>query len=159
MFLYFKFKNNILAKNMNLMNTDAEKISLLLEMISFSTVDGELHKREFDFLSLVAQELNIDEVTFKDLFHQEVPPVVIKSEFQRIQQFYRLALIMHCDGILHSKEAAAIQQISIDMGLNPIATKRILNLMKNAPNAMIDPEILLKIFRNNTIKPIVLVAF
>lgn len=147
MFLYFNFKNNILAKNMNLMNTDAEKISLLLEMISFSTVDGELHKREFDFLSLVAQELNIDEATFKDLFHQEAPSLVIKSEFQRIQQFYRLALIMHCDGILHSKEAAAIQQISIDMGLNPVATKRILNLMKNAPNAMIDPEILLKIFQ------------
>ncbi|MET3021140.1 excinuclease ABC subunit B [Flavobacterium hydatis] len=132
---------------MNLMNTDAEKISLLLEMISFSTVDGELHKREFDFLSLVAQELKIDEATFKDLFHREVPPLVIKSEFQRIQQFYRLALIMHCDGILHSKEAAAIQQISIDMGLNPVATKRILNLMKNAPNAMIDPEVLLKIFQ------------
>jgi uncharacterized tellurite resistance protein B-like protein len=147
MFLYFKFKNNILAKNMNLMNTDAEKISLLLEMISFSTVDGELHKREFDFLSLVAQELNIDEATFKDLFHREVPSLVIKSEFQRIQQFYRLALIMHCDGVLHSKEAAAIQQISIDMGLNPVATKRILNLMKNAPNAMIDPEVLLKIFQ------------
>ena len=141
------FKNNNLAKNKKLMNSFEEKRSLLLEMISFSTVDGELHKREFDFLSLVAQELNIDEVTFKDLFHQEVPPVVIKSEFQRIQQFYRLALIMHCDGILHSKEAAAIQQISIDMGLNPIATKRILNLMKNAPNAMIDPEILLKIFQ------------
>ncbi|MCV9930527.1 excinuclease ABC subunit B [Flavobacterium sp. LS1R49] len=132
---------------MNLMNTDAEKISLLLELISFSTVDGELHKREYDFLWLVARELNIDEVTFKDLFHQEVPPLVIKSEFQRIQQFYRLALIMYCDGILHSKEAKAIQQIAIDMGLNPVATKRILNLMKNAPNAIIDPAVLLKIFQ------------
>ncbi|MCC9071414.1 excinuclease ABC subunit B [Flavobacterium sp. F-65] len=129
------------------MNTNAEKISLLLELISFSTVDGELHKRELDFLSMVAHELNIDRATFQDLFHQEVPPLVIKSEFQRIQQFYRLALIMHCDGVLHTKEATAIQQIAIDMGLNPIATKRILNLMKNAPNAMIDPEVLLKIFQ------------
>lgn len=132
---------------MNLMNTNAEKISLLLELISFSTVDGELHKREYDFLSLVANELRIDKVTFQDLFHQETPSLVIKSEFQRIQQFYRLALIMHCDGILHIREATAIQQIAIDMGLNPIATKRILNLMKNAPNAMIDPEVLLKIFQ------------
>ena len=129
------------------MNTNAEKISLLLELISFSTVDGELHKREYDFLSLVAQELNIDEVTFKDLFHQESNSSVIKSEFQRIQQFYRLALIMHCDGVLHTKEATAIQQIAIEMGLNPSATKRILDLMKKAPNPIMDPEVLLKIFQ------------
>ncbi len=45
---------------------------------------------------------------------------------------------MHADGILHKKEAIAIQQIAIDMGLNPIATKRILKLMNEAPNAIID---------------------
>jgi len=46
----FRFKNDILAKNNKLMNTEAEKRSLLLEMIAFSTVDGQLHKREYDFL-------------------------------------------------------------------------------------------------------------
>ena len=129
------------------MNTEEEKRSLLLEMIAFSTVDGELHKRELDFLWLVAQELNIDQKLFQDLFHQENIPQIIKSEFQRIQQFYRLALIMHCDGILHEKEAKAIQQIAIEMGLNPTATNRVLDLMKNAPNAMIDPKKLLKVFQ------------
>lgn len=129
------------------MNTEEEKRSLLLEMIAFSTVDGELHKRELDFLWLVAQELNIDQKLFQDLFHQENIPQIIKSEFQRIQQFYRLALIMHCDGILHEKEAKAIQQIAIEMGLNPTATKRVLDLMKKAPNAMIDPKKLLKVFQ------------
>ena len=58
--LRFRFKNNILAKNNKLMNTETEKRSLLLEMIAFSTVDGHLHKREYDFLWLVAQELSID---------------------------------------------------------------------------------------------------
>jgi uncharacterized tellurite resistance protein B-like protein len=145
--LRFRFKNNILAKNNKLMNTEEEKRSLLLEMIAFSTVDGQLHKRELEFLWLVAQELNIDERLFQDLFHQEDPPQIIKSEFQRIQQFYRLALIMHCDGILHEKEATAIQQIAIKMGLNPSATKRVLDLMKKAPNAMIDPKKLLKVFQ------------
>ncbi|KIQ16396.1 excinuclease ABC subunit B [Flavobacterium sp. MEB061] len=129
------------------MNTEEEKRSLLLEMIAFSTVDGELHKRELEFLWLVAQELNIDQKLFQDLFHQENIPQIIKSEFQRIQQFYRLALIMHCDGILHEKEAKAIQQIAIEMGLNPTATKRVLDLMKKAPNAMIDPKKLLKVFQ------------
>ncbi len=129
------------------MNTEAEKRSLLLEMITFSIVDGQLHKREYDFLWLVAQELNIDLVDFKDLFHQENTKHIIKSEFQRIQQFYRLALIMHCDGILHEKEATAIQQIALEMGLNPGAVRRVLDLMKKAPNAMIDPKILLKVFQ------------
>lgn len=129
------------------MNTEEEKISLLLEMIAFSTVDGQLHKRELEFLWLVAQELNIDQKLFQDLFHQENTAQIIKSEFQRIQQFYRLALIMHCDGILHEKEASAIQQIAIEMGLNPTATKRVLDLMKKAPNAMIDPKKLLKVFQ------------
>ena len=145
--MHFRFKNNILAKNNKLMNTETEKISLLLEMIAFSTVDGQLHKREYDFLWLVAQELNIDLAVFKDLFHQEHSPQIIKSEFQRIQQFYRLALIMYCDGVLHEKEAKAIQQIAIEMGLNPNATKRVLDLMKNAPNAIIDPNVMLKVFQ------------
>ena len=143
----FKFECNILAKNNKLMNTEAEKRSLLLEMITFSTVDGKLHKREYDFLWLVAQELNIDFDVFNDLFHQDHTKQIIKSEFQRIQQFYRLALIMHCDGILHEKEATGIQQIAIEMGLNPGAVKRVLDLMKKAPNAMVDPKVLLKVFQ------------
>ena len=129
------------------MNTFEEKRSLLLEMIAFSTVDGHLHKREYDFLAIIAKELSFEIAVFKDLFHQELPQLPIKSEFLRIQQFYRLALLMYCDGILHEKEMTTIQQIAIDMGLNPIATKRILKLMNEAPNAIIDGEILLNVFQ------------
>ncbi|MFV5695689.1 excinuclease ABC subunit B [Flavobacterium sp. LB3P122] len=129
------------------MDTYEEKRSLLLEMIAFSTVDGKLHKREYDFLFIVANELNIVKGGFNDLFHQELPQLPIKSNFQRIQQFYRLALLMHSDGVIHKKETIAIQQIAIDMGLNPEATKRILKLMKEAPNVIIDAEVLLTVFQ------------
>ncbi|MFE3870203.1 excinuclease ABC subunit B [Flavobacterium sp. ZS1P70] len=129
------------------MDTNEEKVSLLLEMIAFSTVDGKLHKREYGFLFIVANELNIEKGGFNDLFHQELPKLPIKSNFQRIQQFYRLALLMHSDGVLHKKETVAIQQIAIDMGLNPEATKRILKLMKEAPNVIIDGEVLLNVFQ------------
>jgi len=129
------------------MNTNEEKRSLLLEMIAFSTVDGRLHKREYEFLSIIANELNIDSGVFNDLFHQELPQVVVKSEFQRIQQFYRLALLMHCDGVLHEKEEVAIRQIAINMGLNPFATKRVLEMMKKESNPMIDAKVLLKMFK------------
>lgn len=129
------------------MNSFEEKRSLLLEMISFSIVDGKLHQRELDFIWIVAKELSFTRAEYSDLFHQELPHLPIKSEFQRIQQFYRLALIMHCDGVLHEKESVAIRQIAIDMGLNPRATKRVLQMMQESPNAMIDAKALLGMFQ------------
>ena len=124
-----------------------DKKSLLLEMIAFSTVDGHLHKKEYDFLYLIATALNIDKVSFNDLFHQEMSPKIIESEFKRIEQFYRLALLMHCDGVLHEKEIDTINQIAISMGLNPSATKRVLEKMKKTPNTKIEPAELLQIFK------------
>lgn len=129
------------------MNSFEEKRNLLLEMIAFSIVDGELHKREYDFLLTVANELHVDKSVFDDLFHQEIPQIHAKSEFGRIQQFYRLALLMHIDGVLHTKEEDAIQEISLKMGLNPVATKRILVMMKRGASPIVEPEIILRIFQ------------
>jgi uncharacterized tellurite resistance protein B-like protein len=138
---------NILAKNTNLMDTQEEKIKLLSEMIAFSVVDGRLHEREYQFVWIVAQELGIGKNEFNELFRNELPAGVIKSEFERVQQFYRLALLMHCDGVLHPKEEEAIRQIAINMGLNPSATNRILKLMQQSPNGMIAPEVVLSVFQ------------
>jgi uncharacterized tellurite resistance protein B-like protein len=129
------------------MNTHREKTNLISEMIAFSLVDGRLHEREYQFVWIVAQELGISKKEFNELFHQELPIGVIKSEFERIQQFYRLALLMHVDGVLHQKEEEAIRQIAINMGLNPSATNRILKLMKTSPSAIIPAEVLLNHFQ------------
>ena len=129
------------------MNTHEEKRSLLLEMIAFSTVDGRLHKNEYAFLAIVANELNIGKTEFNDLFHQELPYILIKSEFERFQQFYRLALLMHSDGVLHPKEETTIQQIAINMGLNPLVTKRVLVMMKKYGSPIIEADLLLEIFK------------
>jgi len=129
------------------MNTYEEKRSLLLEMIAFSTVDGKLHKNEYIFLAIVADELKISKTEFNDLFHQELPHIVIKSEFERFQQFYRLALLMHSDGVLHPKEEVSIQQIAINMGLNPLVTKRVLVMMKKSQSPIIEADVLLEIFK------------
>lgn len=129
------------------MATFEEKKSLLLELIAFATVDGKLHAREYEFLRIVAIELGFNTADFQALFHEELPELPIRSEFMRIQQFYRLALLMHCDGVLHDKELAAIQQIAIKMGLNPHATKRILKLMEQSPFSVIESEVLLTIFQ------------
>ena len=129
------------------MNNHEEKLALLSEMIAFSVIDGRLHEREYLFLSMIADELQVKNEDFKMLFHQENFPVVIKSEFERIQQFYRLALLMHCDGILHEKEKNAIQEIGINMGLNPHAIKRVLKAMELSPTKMISSAFLLEVFQ------------
>jgi len=129
------------------MNTYEEKLSLLAEMIAFAVIDGKLHDREYQFLSIVASELQIKREDFKNLFHEELKPIPMKSESQRIQQFYRLALLMHCDGVLHEKEEIAIKQMGVNMGLNPFAIKRILKAMEKSPTRMIDGETLVNIFK------------
>lgn len=126
--------------------TKAQKVSLLLDMIAFAIVDGELHEREYNFLSLIAIELGIDKQEFKQLFHEENPSEVIKNEFERIQQFYRLALLMHCDGLLHEREEIKIHEIGINMGLNPFAMKRVLKAMEQSPTRMVSPDYLLEVF-------------
>lgn len=128
------------------MNDYKERLALLNEMIAFSVVDGRLHEREYLFLTMIAEELKVSKADFKSLFHQEEYPIVIKSEFERIQQFYRLALLMHCDGILHEREQIKIHEIGINMGLNPHAIKRVLKAMLDSPNRMIPAEFLLEVF-------------
>ena len=128
------------------MDSYQEKISLLQEMIAFALVDGELHDREYDFLEIVSKELEIEKETFLKLFENRGETIVIKDEFNRICQFYRLALLMHCDGILHEREQIKINEIGINMGLNPYAMKRVLHLMKTSPNRMVPGEVLLSVF-------------
>ncbi len=123
------------------------KLSLLSEMISFSIVDGHLHQKEYDFLCYVAKELKIEKSIFDELFHSELKPITLKTEFQRISQFYRLALLMRVDGILHPSENVAIKQMAINMGLNPFLTKRILTMIFESKTGTIDPKILLQVFQ------------
>lgn len=129
------------------MNTYEQKLSLLTEMIEFARVDGELHERELEFLSLVAQELKIERPVFVELFRKHHDIQVIKSETQRIHQFYRLALLMHTDGIFHEKENKTIHELGINMGLNPAAMDRVLDLMKASPTGMIEPDAILSAFK------------
>lgn len=129
------------------MSTYQEKLSLLSEMIAFAKIDGEVHEREYRFLSIVASQLHVEKDAFTALFKNPAPKVIIKSEHQRILQFYRLALLMQADGVLHNNEQVAIREMGINMGLSPFAMKSVLVEMQNSPTGLIDPEILLALFR------------
>ena len=128
------------------MKSRAEKISLLSEMIAFALVDGELHDKEYDFLKLLSQELNIEKPAFLDLFRKRDKILPIKNEFDRISHFYKLALLMYCDNLVHKSEDVTIHKIGLTLGLNPTAMNRILNMMKMAPNHIVAPEQVICIF-------------
>lgn len=128
------------------MATLEAKLSLLSEMISFSIIDGELHDREYSFISLIANELGVEKSILNNLFHQEIKPVQLLSEISRIRQFYRLALLMHIDGVLHEKEDNSLHEIGIKMGLNPQAMNTVLKYMKQNIDGTIDGKQLFKTF-------------
>ena len=129
------------------MNSYEEKLSLLSEMIAFAKIDGAVHEREYQFLSIVAAQLRVDKDAFDSLFEHEAEKMTIKSEHQRILQFYRLALLMHADGVLHDNEQVAIREMGVNMGLSPFAMKSVLLEMKKSPTGLIDPEVLMALFR------------
>lgn len=123
-----------------------DKLNLLSEMISFAQIDGQLHDREFQFLQLVACELQIKHTDFIDLFQSDYTIKPIQNDLERMQHFYRLALLMHCDGVKHQNENNAIHEIGIKMALNPFAINRILKAIDNSATKTIDPHFLLAVF-------------
>ncbi|MCW2119892.1 excinuclease ABC subunit B [Flavobacterium sp. 7A] len=130
------------------MDVYQEKKNLLLDMIAYATVDGELDKKEFDFLFLLANTLDIERGGFMELFYKGTTLKLLKDQSVRILQFYRLAILMQKDGILFMKDATAIKQFSIHMGVNLDAVKKVLKKMKIAPDTQISINELLRIFKD-----------
>ena len=130
------------------MLTYKEKLSILDEMIALSQIDGKVHEREYQFIQMIAEEFQVCEEDFKELFHVEAPKVVLKNEFQRIEQFYRLALLMHSDHHKLEEEVSFLKNVSINLGLNPMAVKKVLLAMDESPTKMLDPKHLLELFRD-----------
>ena len=130
------------------MDSEKEKLALLTEMIEFAKIDGEIHEKEIDFIELVAQELGVLPYKVKELYENPIlSKTVIKDEFNRICQFYRLALLMHSDRVIDKNEEKYLFELAIKMGLSPFAVKKVLKMMKNSPNSMIDPDLLIKSFQ------------
>jgi len=129
------------------MITYKEKLSLIGDMIELSKVDGQLHDREYEFIKMVADELKVRDEEFDELFKIPNELLVFKSEFKRIEHFYRLALLSHCDHLHHEREHEFMYQLGLKLGLNPFAIKRVLGAMDQSPNRMLEADFLLGIFK------------
>jgi len=129
------------------MITYKEKLSLIGDMIELSKVDGQLHEREYEFIKMVADELKVRDEDFDELFKLPNELMVFKSEFNRIEHFYRLALLSHCDNHHHEREHEFMYQLGLKLGLNPFAIKRVLGAMDQSPTRMLEADFLLSIFK------------
>ena len=125
-----------------------EKRKLLLEMIAFATVDGQLSKKGYDFLFLIANELNFEKGKFMDLLSQELPLLSDNKKLNRIKQFYQLVVFFQNDGVLYKQDPNLIVQIAISMGLDTDGIKVLIKKVKNDPNTIIPDEILLNVFQD-----------
>jgi len=132
------------------MDTSEEKKELLLEMIAFATVDGQLNKKGYDFLFLIANELNFEKGGFIDLLSQELPKLPDNLKLTRIKQFYKLVVFFQNDGVLYQQDPDLIVHIAISMGLDTDAIRVLIKKVKNAPNSVIPDDILLDIFHDDS---------
>ncbi|MFC5684197.1 excinuclease ABC subunit B [Flavobacterium sp. MAHUQ-51] len=128
------------------MSTSVEKKKLLLEMIAYATIDGQLSKKSYDFLFLIANELNFEKGVFLDLFGEELPVLSDNLKLTRIKQFYQLLLFFQNDGILHKQDPELIIHIAISMGLDIEAIKILVKKVKNMPNSVIPDDVLWNMF-------------
>ncbi|MEY2867910.1 MAG: hypothetical protein RIR01_310 [Bacteroidota bacterium] len=140
-------KNDILAKIIYRMDTCEEKKKLLLEMIAYATIDGQLSKKGYDFLFLIANELNFEKGGFINLLGEELPSLSGNMKLIRIKQFYQLVVFFQNDGVLYKQDPELIIHIAISMGLDLEAIKILLKKVKNSPNSVIPDDVLLNIFQ------------
>jgi hypothetical protein len=130
------------------MLTYKEKLSLLSEMIQLAKIDDNIHAREKRFISLIAEEFTVSKEDLDELWLVKAEKKVIKSEFQRIEQFYRLALLMHSDYHKQDEELDFLHTIGLNLGLNPVLINNVLDEMEKSPTHTIEPDLLLSIFKS-----------
>jgi hypothetical protein len=129
------------------MITLSEKVGLLSEMIVFAMVDGELHIEEINFLTSVAETLEISKEDYLELFSKSYKAILVKDPFTRIVHFYQLALLMYCDNRLHINEKIAINQIGIRLGLSLDAMHVILEMVAKSTTTDLPVDALVSVYQ------------
>ena len=94
---------------------------------------------------MLAEDFGIDKETYFALYHTDSEPLAI-SFSERIVQFYRLTLLMLCDGYWHEKEIIKLHEIGIMMGLNPVGIDKLLDFIKQKGATQVTPEFLSDLF-------------
>ncbi|MFD1550648.1 TerB family tellurite resistance protein [Putridiphycobacter roseus] len=126
-----------------------EKKSLMKTLIELAEIDGKLIEREYAFLWAIASQLGLSKEKFEELFQEEIPFNPPANEFERIIQFQRMVLMMSVDENASETEVNYVKEMGLKMGLNPMSISNVLLEMKNHPNHMIPPNVLIQIFQRH----------
>ena len=126
-----------------------ETHSQLADLIGLIKSDGEINDQELDFLFKVAQQMGVSREDLDKLFKSKTDFTPPKNEFERIVQFYRLVLLMNVDNDKNVQELNYVRNLAIRMGLNPISTNKILELMDNYPDKKVPVDVLISVFQQN----------
>lgn len=129
------------------MLTYKEKLAVISQMIQLSKVDGIFHEKEFQFIKLMANDYNIKEEDLNELLELETIDTNFFNNFQRIEHFYRMALLVYSDKTVKEEEVNYIKNMGLRLGLSPIAIQNVLDEMQKSENSMISGEKLLEIFK------------
>lgn len=124
-----------------------EKLSLLTELIKLAGCDKQIREKEYDFIMLIAERLGVDKTTCDKLFAEYIEFTPPKPEFDRILQFHRLVLLMNIDKKINNKELNFVKNLGIRMGLNPMATDKVLIEMHRYPGKLVPSDRLIQIFK------------
>jgi hypothetical protein len=124
-----------------------EKLSLLTELIKLARCDQEVREQEYRFLLTIAQSIDVSKEELDSLFDKYIEFTPPESEFERILQFHRFVLLMNVDKETSDLEIEFLKDIGIRIGLNPMATNRVLSEMNLYPNRVLPPEKLIEIFK------------
>lgn len=128
-------------------NGNKENLSLIAELIKLAKADNDVREMEFQFLLTIAAQIGVTKDEFKRLFEQYIEFLPPKLEGDRIVQFHRLVLLMNVDSETSLSETQYIIEAGIRMGLNPLATNKVLEEMNDYPNKVIPTERLIEIFK------------
>ncbi|WP_196886598.1 TerB family tellurite resistance protein [Aureivirga sp. CE67] len=131
------------------MQSHAEKLSLLSQLIQFAKSDAPLNAEEYNFIVNIAEQLGVEKPELNSLLVKKVSIEIPKEESDRIVQFHRLVLLMNIDDTNKSKELEMIRNIGLKMGLSPIATDKVLETMHRYEDKIVPTEVLISIFQRH----------
>lgn len=131
------------------MDKKTEKLQLLSDLIDLARADKELKEVEEDFLTAIAQRLELSPQDYVTAANTKRPGKYPAGEVERIIQFHRLVLLMNVDSQSDENEISFLKKVALRMGLNPMSVQKVLTVMSNYPNKVVPPEVLLSIFKEN----------
>jgi len=129
------------------MSNHQEKLSLLQDLILLSKLDDKVSFMEENFIYTIASGLGISEIELNQLKENPIPVNFQENEMDRITHLYRLILLMGVDNNRDQKEIQFCKEVGLRMGLNPIATREVIEKIIASETGTLPPNDIIKIFK------------